>query len=75
MASDRVLPIYFKIDTAHPDNEQVLFECEDWYGRDIMQTQSHKHTNQFEVIVKDKYVTQPRRLDVHSFLKTCSATD
>lgn len=56
---DRVLPIYFKIDTSHSDNERFIRECEEWYGREIMQTQSHKHTNQFEVIEKDKYVNGP----------------
>ena len=56
---DNVLPVYFHIDTAHPDNERFIRECEEWYGRDIMITKSHKHSNQFEVIEKDKYVNGP----------------
>ena len=56
---DNVLPVYFHIDTAHPDNERFIRECEEWYGRDIIITKSHKHSNHFEVIEKDKYVNGP----------------
>lgn len=56
---DRVLPIYFHINTAHPDNKRFIKECEEWYGREIMVTKSHKHGDQFEVITKDKYVNGP----------------
>ena len=59
VSKDQVLPIYFHIDTAHPDNERFIRECEEWYGRNIMVTKSHKHNNQFEVITKDKYVNGP----------------
>ena len=56
---DNVLPIYFAIDSAHPDNNRFKKECEEWYGRKILTERSHKHKDQFEVIVKDKYVNGP----------------
>lgn len=56
---DRVVPIYFAIDSAHPDNNRFKSECESWYGREILTERSHKHRDQFEVIIEDKYVNGP----------------
>ncbi len=56
---DNVVPIYFKIDSAHEDNVRFKAECEEWYGKEIETYQSEKHKDQFEVIVKDKYVNGP----------------
>ena len=56
---DAVRPMYFQIDSAHPDNERFKKECEEWYGKEIEVYSSHKHNDQFEVIIKDKYVNGP----------------
>ena len=56
---DNVIPIYFKIDSAHEDNVRFKSECEEWYGKEIETYQSEKHKDQFEVIVNDKYVNGP----------------
>lgn len=55
---DNVRPIYFKIDSAHPDNERFKAECEAWYGKEIEVHQA-KYKDQFEVILGDKYVNGP----------------
>lgn len=57
---DNVIPIYFAIDSAHPDNERFKIQCEDWYGREIITERApEKYKDQFDVIVKDKYVNGP----------------
>jgi len=56
---DKVIPIYFEIDSAHPDNVRFKKECEDWYGIPIQTSRAPKHKDQFEVIIKDKYVNGP----------------
>lgn len=47
---------YFVIDSAHPDNERFIRDCEKWYGKTINRVQSEKYTDQFDVIEKTKYV-------------------
>jgi len=57
---DNVIPIYFAIDSAHPDNERFKNQCEDWYGREIITERApEKYKDQFDVITKDKYVNGP----------------
>jgi hypothetical protein len=56
---DNVVPIYFAIDSAHPDNKRFKEECEEWYGREIVVERAPKHRDQFDVILKDKYVNGP----------------
>lgn len=56
---DNVRIIYFKIDSAHEDNERFIKECEEWYGKEIEIWRSEKYTDQFDVIRKTKYVNGP----------------
>tara|TARA_R100001143_G_C3329329_1_gene118685 strand:+ start:237 stop:1019 length:783 start_codon:yes stop_codon:yes gene_type:complete len=56
---ENVLPIYFYIDTAHTDNKRFKEECEDWYDIKIESHSAKGYKNQFEVILKDKYVNGP----------------
>ena len=56
---DNVEPIYFHIDSAHKDNERFIKECEEWYGKKITVTKAEKYNNQFDVILRDKYVNGP----------------
>ena len=56
---DNVEPIYFAIDSAHDDNKRFKEQCEDWYGKEIRVDRAPKHKDQFDVILKDKYVNGP----------------
>jgi hypothetical protein len=57
---DNVVPIYFAIDSAHSDNARFKEQCEEWYGREIITERApEKYKDQFDVIVKDKYVNGP----------------
>ena len=56
---DNVVPIYFAIDSAHPDNARFKEQCEEWYGREIITERAPNHKDQFDVILKDKYVNGP----------------
>jgi len=57
---ENVLPIYFAIDSAHSDNLRFKEQCEDWYGREIIVERApEKYKDQFDVILKDKYVNGP----------------
>ena len=56
---DNVEPIYFAIDSAHDDNKRFKKHCEDWYGKEIRVDRAPKHKDQFDVILKDKYVNGP----------------
>jgi 3'-phosphoadenosine 5'-phosphosulfate sulfotransferase (PAPS reductase)/FAD synthetase len=56
---DNVRIIYFKIDSAHSDNDRFLKECEKWYGKDIEVIQG-KYKDQFDVIEQTKYVNGPQ---------------
>lgn len=58
--ADNVIPIYFAIDSAHPDNDRFKKQCEEWYGREIIVERApDKYKDQFDVITKDKYVNGP----------------
>ena len=56
---DNVEPIYFAIDSAHDANKRFKKQCEDWYGKEIRVDRAPKHIDQFDVILKDKYVNGP----------------
>lgn len=56
---DRVKPIYFAIDSSHPDNARFKKQCEAWYGTEIEVCRSKKYVDQFDVIEKTKYVNGP----------------
>ena len=56
---DNVMPIYFEIDSAHEDNDRFKSECEEWYGKKIEIYRAPNHKDQFDVILKDKYVNGP----------------
>lgn len=57
---ESVLPIYFAIDSAHSDNARFKEQCEEWYGREILVERAPpKYKDQFDVILKDKYVNGP----------------
>lgn len=56
---DNILPIYFRIDSAHPDNKRFMEQCEDWYNMEITVKQSHRYTDQFDVIKRERYVNGP----------------
>ena len=47
---------YIHIDTAHPDNNRFILDCEKWYGIPIRKVKSHKYTDQFDVIESTKYI-------------------
>lgn len=50
---------YMQIDTAHPDNERFIADCEKWYGKKIIRIRSKKFKDQFDVIEKTGYVNGP----------------
>lgn len=52
---DNVELYYFVIDSAHPDNERFIRDCEKWYGVKVNRVQG-KYTDQFDVIEKTRYV-------------------
>ena len=56
---ENVRPIYFQIDSSHPDNIRFKAQCEEWYGKEIEVHQAPKYKDQFEVILGDKYVNGP----------------
>ena len=57
---ENVEPIYFAIDSAHPDNDRFKEECEEWYGKEITVDRApEKYKDQCDVILKDKYVNGP----------------
>ena len=56
---DNVRIIYFKIDTAHEDNDRFIRECEEWYGTPIEIWRSDKYKDQFDVIERTKYINGP----------------
>jgi len=47
---------YMEIDTAHPDNDRFISDCEKWFGQKINRIRSHKYKDQFDVIDKTGYV-------------------
>jgi 3'-phosphoadenosine 5'-phosphosulfate sulfotransferase (PAPS reductase)/FAD synthetase len=48
--------VYIKIDSAHPDNDRFIKECENWYGKEITVIRNEKYKDQFDVIKHVKYV-------------------
>lgn len=56
---ENVTIYYFKIDSAHTDNERFMRECEAWYGAKIHTVQSERYRDQFDVIEKRRYVNGP----------------
>ncbi len=58
--AENVEPIYFAIDSAHADNARFKAECEEWYGKEITTERApERYKDQFDVILKDKYVNGP----------------
>ena len=58
--AENVVPIYFAIDSAHPDNARFKQQCEEWYGREIITERApERYKDQFDVILQDKYVNGP----------------
>lgn len=55
----KVKPIYFQIDSAHPDNKRFKEECEEWYGLEIETMQGKRFKTQFDVIEVKKYTNGP----------------
>jgi len=53
---ENVRIFYFKIKSAHSDNDRFIRECEEWYGKEIEIWGSDKYKDQFEVIKHTKYV-------------------
>ena len=56
---ENILPVYFHIDTAHTDNQRFKEDCEKWYDTEIEVVTSDKYNDQFDVILKDKYINGP----------------
>lgn len=56
---DQIELYYMVINTAHPDNERFILECEQWYGKKIHKISSEKYNDQFDVIEKIKYINGP----------------
>lgn len=57
--ADNVRLVYFKIDSAHPDNARFIADCERWYGKEIEFARSTKYKDQFDVISKRRYINGP----------------
>lgn len=57
--ADKVRLMYFKIDSAHPDNERFIKECEAVYGKEIEIHRSAKYLDQFDVAQKTRYINGP----------------
>lgn len=60
---------YIKIDTAHPDNDRFMADCERWYGVKINVIQSREFKDQFEVIEKTRAVNTPEGAPCTKHLK------
>lgn len=56
---ENVRLIYFKIGSAHEDNERFMRQCEEWYGIPIETRRSPKYKDQFEVIERTRYINGP----------------
>ena len=56
---DNVELYYMVIDSAHPDNDRFIEDCEKWYGKKINKSRSQKYVDQFDVIKKTKYINGP----------------
>lgn len=60
---------YMEIDTAHPDNERFIADCEKWYGKKINRIRSNKYIDQFDVIEKTNTVNSPYGAYCTKYLK------
>lgn len=60
---------YFEIDSAHPDNERFIADCEKWLGQKVNRARSPKYRDQFEVIEKGRYINGPTGAKCTSELK------
>ena len=58
--AENVRLIYFKIDSAHPDNARFISECEDYYRAKIEIHRSAKYVDQFDVVEKTRYINGPQ---------------
>lgn len=50
---------YFVTGAEHPDNERFIKECEQWYGKHIIQLQNAKFKNPWDVAYKRKFIAGP----------------
>jgi hypothetical protein len=50
---------YIKIDSAHNDNKRFIKLCESWYDINVNIYQSEKFKDQFEVMIKKKFINSP----------------
>lgn len=66
---DAVELYYIEIDSAHPDNERFIKECETWYGLDIKRVRSDKYKDQFDVIEKTRFINGPHGAKCTGVLK------
>jgi hypothetical protein len=66
---DNVIIFYFKIKTAHLDNQRFIRDCEKWFNKKINVVSSDKYEDQFDVIEKTKYVNGPNGARCTSELK------
>lgn len=67
--SDPIDLVYFEIDSAHPDNDRFIKDCESWIGMPIKRIRSKKYRDQFDVIEKTKYINGPNGARCTSELK------
>lgn len=56
---NNVVLIYIEIDSAHPDNERFISDCEKWIGVKIHRRRCYKYRDQFDVIEKLRYINGP----------------
>jgi hypothetical protein len=56
---DNVELYYMVIDSAHPDNERFIQDCERWLDKKVNRVRSEKYVDQFDVIEKTKYINGP----------------
>ena len=56
---DKVELFYIEIDSAHPDNERFIEDCEKWLGIKVQRRRCAKYKDQYEVVEKAKFVNSP----------------
>jgi len=50
---------YFVTGSEHPDNKRFIKDCENWYGKNIIQVQSIKYKNHIDVALKTRWINGP----------------
>lgn len=50
---------YQEIDSAHPDNERFIADCEKWFNKKVLRARSKKYVDQFDVIESRRFVNGP----------------